>query len=375
VTIYALTDPDSGEVCYVGRTTNNPWQRYSEHLMAVGKSATKVWIRELRAEHKVPALKILEERVSVESAGGRERYWISYWRSQGSQLLNYAHKPKPVYLPRSIIPASPGSLTARLQASGITRPIELARALGVDRRYASMVWRGQRRLGAKLAMRLWRAKKIPLDKLLEEEAEDVPTPKGRPRKQAPEGGAGAWMSSSYEWHHGKMGGPIGQPKVWCKRRPYGEMSPDEDQPMIKYDEDFYGWTQEQAEYLRAGLWDAVDAVHVAEEIEDVGSEQIHTVQSHLTNLLMHLLKWRYQPTHRSRSWRVSIRNARIEIRKRLTRSHTLAREIEGLFTEAYEDARQLASDETGLAIETFPEDCQWRLQDILSQEFLPSDVG
>ena len=80
------------------------------------------------------------------------------------------------------------SLQALLREYGITRPIELARALGVDRRYASMVWRGHRRLGAKLAMRLWKAKKIPLDKLLEEEAEDVPTPKGRPRKPPPKEG-------------------------------------------------------------------------------------------------------------------------------------------------------------------------------------------
>jgi hypothetical protein len=74
------------------------------------------------------------------------------------------------------------SLQALLREYGITRPIELARALGVDRRYASMVWRGKRRLGGKLAMRLWRAKKIPLDKLLQEEVEDVQTPRGRPRK-------------------------------------------------------------------------------------------------------------------------------------------------------------------------------------------------
>jgi transcriptional regulator with XRE-family HTH domain len=80
------------------------------------------------------------------------------------------------------------SLQALLREYGITRPIELARALGVDRRYASMVWRGKRRLGGKLAMRLWRAKQIPLEKILEEEAEDVPTPKGRPRKLIPEEG-------------------------------------------------------------------------------------------------------------------------------------------------------------------------------------------
>src|SRR5918994_3724205 len=123
--------------------------------------------------------------------------------------------------------------------------------------------------------------------------------------------------------------------------------------MSKYEDDFYAWTQEQAEYLRAGLWNAVDAIHVAEEIEDVGREQRHAMESHLTNLPMHLLKWRYQAGRRSRSWRVSIRNARIEIAKRQTTR--LAYEVEMRFGDVYDNARNLAADEMGLPLETFPE--------------------
>jgi hypothetical protein len=139
--------------------------------------------------------------------------------------------------------------------------------------------------------------------------------------------------------------------------------------MTKYDDDFYAWSQEQAEFLRAGLWSAVDAVHVAEEIEDVGREQRHAMESHLTNLLMHLLKWRYQAGRRSRSWRVSIRNARIEIDKRWTRR--LEQELEMRFLITYTNARQLATDETGLPLNTFPETCEWRMEQILDQDFLP----
>jgi hypothetical protein len=139
--------------------------------------------------------------------------------------------------------------------------------------------------------------------------------------------------------------------------------------MSKYDEDFYAWTQAQAEYLRAGLWSAVDAVHVAEEIEDVGREQRHAVESYLTNLLMHLLKWRYQPGRRSRSWRVSIRNARIEILKRW--SSRIHQELEMRFVDTYANARKLAMDETGLPLDTFPEVCEWRMAQILAEDFLP----
>jgi hypothetical protein len=140
--------------------------------------------------------------------------------------------------------------------------------------------------------------------------------------------------------------------------------------MTKYEDDFYAWTQEQAKYLRAGLWGTVDAVHVAEEIEDVGREQRHAIESHLTNLLMHLLKWRYQAGRRSRSWRVSIRNARIEIAKR--RTPQLDQELKNRFLRAYANACKLAMDDTGLPLETFPEVCQWSLEEeVLNQDFLP----
>ena len=134
--------------------------------------------------------------------------------------------------------------------------------------------------------------------------------------------------------------------------------------MSKYDEDFYAWTQEQAEYLRAGLWSVVDAVHVAEEIEDMGREQRHAVESHVTNLLVHLLKWRYQAGRRSRSSRVSIRNACIEIRKRW--SGRIQQELDMRFRDMYANARKLAMDETGLPLDTFPEVCEWRMEQILA---------
>ena len=36
---------------------------------------------------------------------------------------------------------------------------------------------------------------------------------------------------------------------------------------IKYDQDFYGWTQEQARLLREGRFSEVDIGNVVEEIE------------------------------------------------------------------------------------------------------------
>jgi Domain of unknown function DUF29 len=141
--------------------------------------------------------------------------------------------------------------------------------------------------------------------------------------------------------------------------------------MIKYDDDFYAWTQEQAGYLLSGAWGAVDAIHMAEEMEDLGNEARHAMESHLRNLLMHLLKWAYQPERRSGSWRSSIRNARIEIQKRLARSPSLMFTLEHALSAEYEHARDLAADETELPLIRFPENCPWTLAQVRNKDFWP----
>jgi hypothetical protein len=107
-TIYALIDPNTQEVRYVGQTAHNPWNRYSHHVLnPVG--STKGWILGLRATRQVPDLKILEEDLPLELSYIRERYWIDYWRNQGVALLNYypkldsPQKPKLIQ-ERSVMP-------------------------------------------------------------------------------------------------------------------------------------------------------------------------------------------------------------------------------------------------------------------------------
>jgi hypothetical protein len=148
---------------------------------------------------------------------------------------------------------------------------------------------------------------------------------------------------------------------------------------IDYATDLYGWTMTQAAALRAmqaGFsWEVLkvlDLEHLAEEIEALGSEQEHAIESQLRILLMHLLKWQYQPSRQTRSWRTSIRNARIEIRRRLQRNPSLQPKLQALTDLAYPDARMLAADETGIPLNTFPTNCPWTLAALQNEEFLPS---
>ncbi|MCF8015238.1 MAG: DUF29 domain-containing protein, partial [Chromatiaceae bacterium] len=80
--------------------------------------------------------------------------------------------------------------------------------------------------------------------------------------------------------------------------------------LADYDGDFYAWTLQTAQQLRSGQLDQVDLAQVAEEIEDMGKSDRRALESHLKILMLHLLKWQHQPSHRGVSWRLSIANAR-----------------------------------------------------------------
>ncbi len=144
-------------------------------------------------------------------------------------------------------------------------------------------------------------------------------------------------------------------------------------PTVLYSDDFYAWTQEQAALLEARQFTALDLLNLVEEVTSLGISEKHAVSSHLNNLVMHLLKWRYQPDKRQtgHSWRSSITNARYEIERRFTYSPSLQRLLPEMLAYEYPKARRLAHDETDLPIATFPEQCPWTIVQLLDTDFFP----
>jgi hypothetical protein len=67
-----------------------------------------------------------------------------------------------------------------------------------------------------------------------------------------------------------------------------------------YERDFYAWANEQAALLRAGKIGEADIEHIAEEIESMGRTEKRKLISRFTVLMLHLIKWRYQPGLRAR---------------------------------------------------------------------------
>jgi hypothetical protein len=118
--------------------------------------------------------------------------------------------------------------------------------------------------------------------------------------------------------------------------------------------DLYSWAVRQAELLRAGRLSEIDPVAIAEEIDDVGEEEYHRLESALRVLILHLLKWDHQPEMRSRSWTLSILEHRKRAQRQLRKNPGLKSRLDEALEAAYEDARLEASSETGLPMRAFP---------------------
>jgi hypothetical protein len=134
-----------------------------------------------------------------------------------------------------------------------------------------------------------------------------------------------------------------------------------------YEQDFYQWTQEQAELLKAGALSQLDVENLIEEIESMGKSQKRALLSRMTVLLMHLLKWDYQPDRRSGSWKSTIITQRKEIKRLLKDNPGLKSIITEMLTETYSDAAEIASAETELPESTFPETCPYPVEHLMGE--------
>ena len=140
-----------------------------------------------------------------------------------------------------------------------------------------------------------------------------------------------------------------------------------------YDEDFYLWTRDQAAAIRAGRFTDLDVEHLAEEVEDLGSEQRAGVRSRVRTVIEHLLKLQFSPAVEPRpGWRRTVRTRRQGIRDRLTT--TIRKAVEDDLRELYDDARANAVD--GLmafgeqaAADALPAECPYTLEQILGDWF------
>ncbi len=127
----------------------------------------------------------------------------------------------------------------------------------------------------------------------------------------------------------------------------------------RYEDDLYGWVEEQVALLRAGSTEALDLNAIAEELSDVGAEQYHKLESALEIILLHMLKWDYQPQRRTRSWTLSIEEHRLRAEKQLRKNPSLKARLGEAVEDGFRLGRLRAAREMRVASKTLPTSCPY----------------
>lgn len=136
---------------------------------------------------------------------------------------------------------------------------------------------------------------------------------------------------------------------------------------ITYESDFAGWTFQQAALLREGKFSSLDIANLIEEIESMGRSEYRALANRFAILIGYLLKWEFQPYRRSKSWQLTIKEQRRQIKKLIADSPSLKTKLtDEWLDDIWQTSLVFAVNETGLDIETFPEKPTWSIEEILN---------
>jgi len=147
-----------------------------------------------------------------------------------------------------------------------------------------------------------------------------------------------------------------------------------------YQKNYTEWAEKTADLLKNGQFSELDIEHLLEELASMGASEQNELESRLTILIAHLLKWQFQYQQLSErwqefkgdSWRTTIIEQRTRIAKRLRKSPGLKTKLPEILLEAYEDALELAIKETKLPTTTFPSECPYSVEQLFNDDFYPN---
>jgi hypothetical protein len=134
---------------------------------------------------------------------------------------------------------------------------------------------------------------------------------------------------------------------------------------MKYATDFHDWAFEQARKLRDG--EPVDVENIAEELEGLGKSIEQQLESRLIILIVHWLKWEFQPAKQSKSWRATIREQQRRIARLVIKNPSLQPLVPDAVIEAYAVAVIQAALETGLVEADFPGQCPYDYAELMCE--------
>ncbi len=151
------------------------------------------------------------------------------------------------------------------------------------------------------------------------------------------------------------------------------------QPSIKklYETDYHQWVEETVQRLQEQDFESVDWENLIEEIADLSRRQRDKLKSLLTRLFEHLLKlgyWKSERKYSGNHWKGEIRVFRASLVDTLTDSPSLKPYFAQVFEKCYNTARKVASDVSGLPLETFPVEPIATPEQVLDENWFPSPL-
>jgi hypothetical protein len=136
-----------------------------------------------------------------------------------------------------------------------------------------------------------------------------------------------------------------------------------------YDDDILLWSERQSDLLRriaAGepVNERPDWVNIIEEVESVGREQLHAVESLLLQALVHMLKAEGWPLARDvENWRGDARGFRAQARRRFAPSMRQNIDLGGIYADAL---KVLPAKMDGQPPQPVPPTCPMTLDELLA---------
>lgn len=132
-----------------------------------------------------------------------------------------------------------------------------------------------------------------------------------------------------------------------------------------YTEDETAWLEEMAALVRRRDVAGLDLDNLGEYLTDMAKRDRREVKSRLVVLLMHVLKWEFQPEARSGSWRATILHQRNELVD-CAGGGVLRNHAESVLSAAYDSAIEPAAAETGLPRSSFPASCPYTIEQLFA---------
>ncbi|WLT37047.1 DUF29 domain-containing protein [Synechocystis sp. B12] len=141
-----------------------------------------------------------------------------------------------------------------------------------------------------------------------------------------------------------------------------------------YETDYNLWILETVQKLQCRDLENLDWEYLIKEVLSLSRRDKHKLASLLTRLFEHLLKLGYWHSEKERNrnhWRREIRNFRLQIDRLLSDSPSLKPYLSEIFDKCYKNGISLASDSSGLSIESFPEHPIATFEQVLDEDWLP----